>query len=67
MKSESKSKPVTIKATILNTIKESKRGITTKGIRKRTGFSAKQVSDNVFHLKKDGLAKVTKSGRIASI
>jgi predicted transcriptional regulator len=51
-----------IKKTILETIKSKKSGIKAKQIRELTGFTGKQISNNVFHLKKEKLVRKTPKG-----
>ena len=56
-----------VKATILQEIKKHKRGITSEKLRQETGFTGKQISNNMFHLKKANLVKKTKSGRFVAV
>ncbi len=51
-----------IKKTILETIKSKKTGIKGKQIQKITGFTGKQISNNIFHLKKEKLVRKTPKG-----
>ena len=51
-----------IKETILETIKSKKGGVKAKDIREITGFTGKQISNNIFHLKKEKLVKKTVKG-----
>ncbi len=58
-----KSKPQkSVKGTILKTIKKNKDGINTKDLQQQTGFTGKQISNNMFHLKKDKKVEKTKEG-----
>lgn len=58
-----KTKPQkSVRGTILKTIKKHKDGINTKDLQQLTGFTGKQISDNMFHLKKDKKAEKTKEG-----
>ena len=62
-KPKNKAKPQRpVKATILKTIKKNKDGIKAKDLQEQTGFTGKQISNNMFHLKKDKKAKKTKEG-----
>jgi hypothetical protein len=62
-KKRTKTKPQkSVKGTILKTIKKHKDGINTKDLQQLTGFTGKQISDNMFHLKKDKKAEKTKEG-----
>jgi len=60
-KKKSKSQRL-VKATILKTIKKNKDGINTKDLQEQTGFTAKQISNNMFHLKKGKKVDKTKEG-----
>ncbi len=51
-----------VKATILKTIKKNKEGIKTKELQQQTGFTGKQISNNMFHLKKEKKVEKTKKG-----
>ncbi|WP_457553377.1 hypothetical protein [Desulfobacula sp.] len=51
-----------VKATILKTIKKNKDGIKAKDLQEQTGFTGKQISNNMFHLKKDKKIEKTKEG-----
>ena len=51
-----------VKATILKTIKKNKDGINTKDLQQQTGFTGKQISNNMFHLKKEKKVEKTKEG-----
>jgi hypothetical protein len=62
-KAKKKSKPQrSVKATILKTIKKNKDGIKTKDLQQQTGFTGKQISNNMFHLKKEKKVEKTKEG-----
>jgi len=61
--SKKKSKPQrSVKATILKTIKKNKAGINTKDLQEQTGYTGKQISNNMFHLKKEKKVEKTKEG-----
>jgi hypothetical protein len=67
-KNKKKSKPQkTVKATILKIIKKNKEGINTKDLQKQTGFTSKQISNNMFHLKKDKKVEKTKEGLFVTL
>ncbi len=51
-----------VSATILNTIKKNKQGINSENLKKKTGFNAKQITDNVYRLKRAGLIQKTGEG-----
>ncbi len=51
-----------IKETILEAIQSKKSGIKAKDIQEITGFTGKQISNNIFHLKKEKLVKKTPKG-----
>jgi hypothetical protein len=58
-----KSRPQkTVKGTILKVVKKHKDGITGKELQEQTGFSGKQISNNMFHLKKEKKIEKTKDG-----
>ena len=60
-KPKKKTKPqMSIQATILETIKKNKDGINAKDLQEQTGFTGKQISNNMFHLKKDKKVEKTK-------
>ncbi len=62
-KSKKKSKPQrSVKVTILKTIKKNKDGINSKDLQEQTGFTGKQISNNMFYLKKDKKVEKTKEG-----
>ena len=62
-KSKKKAKPQrAVKATILKTIKKNKDGIKAKDLQEQTGFTGKQISNNMFHLKKEKKVEKTKEG-----
>jgi len=56
-----------VKSAILQEVKKHKRGITSKKLRQETGFTGKQISNNMFPLKKATLVKKTKSGRFVAV
>jgi hypothetical protein len=62
-----KEKPGVVKKTILETIQSRKTGIDAKGIAKLTGLTGKQISNNMFHLKKAGLVRKKKGGKFVAI
>jgi Fic family protein len=51
-----------VKGTILKTIKKHKDGINTKDLQQLTGFTGKQISNNMFHLKKENKVEKTTEG-----
>lgn len=51
-----------IRETILNAIKSKKSGMKSKDIQKLSGVTAKQVSNNVAHLKREKLVRKTPKG-----
>jgi len=62
-KSKKKTKPQKpVRATILKTIKKNKDGINANDLQKQTGFTGKQISNNMFYLKKDKKIEKTKEG-----
>lgn len=52
----------TVKGTILKMVKKHKDGITGKELQEQTGFTRKQISNNMFHLKKEKKIEKTKDG-----
>ena len=67
-KTKKKSKPQRlVKATILKTIKKNKDGIKAKDLQEQTGFTGKQISNNMFHLKKEKKVEKTKEGLFIAI
>jgi hypothetical protein len=62
-----KAKQEGVKNIILETIQSRKTGIDAKGIAKLTDFTGKQISNNMFHLKKAGLVKKKKGGKFVAI
>jgi predicted Rossmann fold nucleotide-binding protein DprA/Smf involved in DNA uptake len=62
---KSKKKPsskISVKSTILKAIKNHKDGVSNKDLQQQTGLTGKQISDNLFHLKKDKKVEKTESG-----
>ena len=58
-----KAKPQkSVSGTILKTIKKHKDGIKSKDLQQLTGFTGKQISNNMVHLKKDKKVEKTKEG-----
>ena len=58
-----KTKPQkSVSGTILKTIEKNKDGINTKDLQQQTGFTGKQISDTMFHLKKKKKVERTKEG-----
>jgi predicted Rossmann fold nucleotide-binding protein DprA/Smf involved in DNA uptake len=51
-----------MKAIILKTIKKNKDGIKIKDLQEQTGFTGKQISNNMFYLKKEKKVEKTKEG-----
>ncbi len=67
-KPKKKSKPQkSVRATILKIIKKNKDGINTKDLQEQTGFTGKQISNNMFHLKKEKKVEKTKEGLFLAI
>ncbi len=67
-KTKKKSKPQrSVKATILKTIKKNNDGINTKDLQEQTGFTGKQISNNMFHLKKEKKVEKTKEGLFVAL
>lgn len=56
-----------VRAAILQEIKKSKRGITSEKLQQETGYTGKQISNNMFYLKKANLVKKTKSRRFVAV
>jgi len=56
-----------VKAAILHEVKKHKRGITSEKLQQETGYTGKQISNNMYHLKKANLVKKTKSGRFVAV
>ena len=67
-KAKTKSKPQkSVKGTILKTIKDHKDGIKTKDLQQLTGFTGKQISNNMFHLKRENKVEKTKEGLLVAL
>ncbi|MDX2441571.1 MAG: hypothetical protein QNK40_13610 [Desulfobacterales bacterium] len=67
-KAKTKSKPQkSVKGTILKTIKKHKDGIKSTDLQQLTGFTGKQISNNMFHLKKDNKVEKTKEGLFVAL
>ena len=49
--------------TVLSIIKRSKKGVNTASLTKKTGFSEKQIQNNVYKLKKQGKIKTVGRGQ----
>ncbi|MFA5906231.1 MAG: hypothetical protein WC836_20040 [Desulfobacula sp.] len=58
---------ISVKATILKAIKNHKDGVNTKDLKQETGLTGKQISDNLFHLKKDKKVEKTEGGLFVAI
>ena len=58
---------ISLKSTILKVLKKHKNGINTKDLQQQTGLTGKQISDNLFHLKKDKKVEKTKDGLFIAI
>jgi len=56
-----------VKTAILHVIKNSPRGVTSEKLQQETGYTNKQISNNMYHLKKATLVKKTKSGRFVAV
>jgi len=52
----------TAPATVLEIIKRSKKGVDIETLKKKTGFSNKKISNNVYRLKKQGKIKAAEKG-----
>ena len=52
----------TLRGTVLKIIKQNKEGISRKALQEETGFSTKQLSNCVFHLKKTQKVQITEGG-----
>jgi len=62
-KTKKKSKPQrSVQSTILKVLKNHKNGINTKDLQQQTGLTGKQITDNMYHLKKDKKIEKTKEG-----
>jgi hypothetical protein len=58
-----KNKPQkSVKGTILKAVKKSKEGINSKDLKEQTGYTGKQISNTMFHLKKEKKVEKTKEG-----
>ena len=53
--------------TILKTIKKHKDGINFKDLQKETGLTGKQISDNVYRLKKENKIEKTEKGTFVAL
>jgi predicted Rossmann fold nucleotide-binding protein DprA/Smf involved in DNA uptake len=58
---------ISVKATILKTIKNHEGGINSKDLQQQTGLTGKQISNNLFHLKKDKKVEKTEGGLFIAI
>lgn len=65
-KKKSNSK-ISVKSTILKVLKNYKDGINTKDLQQQTGLTGKQISNNLFHLKKDKKVEKTNDGLFIAI
>ena len=65
-KKKSSSK-ISVKSTILKALKNHKDGVSNKDLQQQTGLTSKQISDNLFHLKKDKKVGKTKDGLFIAI
>ena len=62
-KTKKKTKPqMSIQATILKTITKNRDGINTKDLQKQTGLTGKQITANMYYLKKEKKVEKTKEG-----
>jgi len=67
-KKSTKTKPQkSVSGTIFKTIKKNKDGINTKDLQQQTGFTGKQISNNMVHLKKDKKVAKTKEGLFVAL
>lgn len=53
---------ISVKSTILKAVKNHKDGVNTRDLKQETGLTGKQISNNLFHLKKDKKVEKTESG-----
>ncbi len=65
-KKKSRSK-ISVKSTILKAVKNHKDGVNTKDLKQETGLTSKQISNNLFHLKKDKKVEKTEGGLFIAI
>lgn len=65
-KTKSRSK-ISVKSTILKAVKNHKDGVSNKDLQQQTGLTGKQISDNLFHLKKDKKVEKTKDGLFVAV
>ena len=65
-KKKSRSK-ISVKSTILKAVKNYKDGVNTKDLKQETGLTSKQISNNLFHLKKDKKVEKTEGGLFIAI
>ncbi len=61
------SSKISVKSTILKAVKNHKDGINTKDLKQETGLTSKQISNNLFHLKKDKKVEKTEGGLFMAI
>ena len=61
------SSKISVKSTILKVLKKHKNGINNKDLQQQTGLTGKQISDNLFHLKKDKKVEKTKDGLFVAL
>ena len=61
------SSKISVKSTILKAVKNHKDGVNTKDLKQETGLTSKQISNNLFHLKKDKKVEKTKDGLFVAL
>ena len=61
------SSKISVKSTILKAVKNHKDGINSKDLQQQTGLTGKQISNNLFHLKKDKKVEKTEGGLFIAI
>jgi len=67
-KKSTKTKPQkSVSGIIFKTIKKNKDGINSKDLQEQTGFTGKQISNNMVHLKKDKKVEKTKEGLFVAL
>ncbi|MFO8240138.1 MAG: hypothetical protein R6T90_03970 [Dissulfuribacterales bacterium] len=57
----------TLRSTVLRVIKKNKDGISRKALQEETGFTAKQISNIVYQLKKNQKIEMTEDGLLKAL
>ena len=57
----------TLRSTVLRVIKKNKGGISRKALQEETGFTAKQISNIVYQLKKNQKIEMTGDGQLKAL